>query len=162
MRVYRRIESVLSDISGVFLFLLGALITFDVIGRFFDLPIRGTHDLNKLLLAFLVWAGVAFVTKNRGHVAIDLFVSRFPPRAQKCLDILATLLGMLTFVLILWSSTRVATTAARLGEVTDILEIPTFPMRFMISLGAVLALVELSFQLAENVMSLVKKKGQVA
>ncbi|MBI2832504.1 MAG: TRAP transporter small permease [Chloroflexi bacterium] len=162
MAKFRRAEAILCNISGIFLFLLAALVTFDVIGRRFGVPVKGTPEISKLLLAVTVWAGVAFVTMVRGHIAIDLFVSHMSPRAQKLTDVIACLFGLFGFFIIFLGNTRTAMAAFRFNEVTDIFQLPIYPLRFMIPLGAAIVLIELSIQLVENLASLIREKGQTA
>lgn len=92
----KKISRLLNNISAVILsvlFLLGAA---DVIGRYlFNKPITGTAELGKLLLALMVLFSWGHTQILKGHVNIDMFISRFPTRPRAITNFITTLIALI-------------------------------------------------------------------
>ena len=58
----------------------------DVIGRMFDNPIVGTVEVTELIMGMMIYLGVGYTTIHRGHIRVDILITRFSPRVQATLD----------------------------------------------------------------------------
>lgn len=69
------------------------LIVFDVLARnFLGFSTKSTVELSGYLLAFGIAWGLAGTFVDRGHVRVDLFLQRFPPKVRGYLHLAALLL----------------------------------------------------------------------
>ena len=68
-------------------FALGALMflgAIDVIGRYvFNYPIMGALEISQILLAALVFFGLAYTQMGRKHITVGLAYAKLPPRLKK-------------------------------------------------------------------------------
>ena len=89
-RATERLGTVMSDAAGWVYLLCGLFITFDVISRrFLGFSSRGTTEISSYLLAFGISWGLSHTLATRGHIRVDVFVQRLPPRPRSYLHALA-------------------------------------------------------------------------
>ena len=59
----------------------------DVFLRYlFNSPILGSYELTEFMMAILVFGSVAYTMVVKGHVTVDLVITRLPARAQAILE----------------------------------------------------------------------------
>src|ERR1700741_3068610 len=58
---------------------------------FFNVQIPDSYDFGRLLLGFLIFWGIAATSFRGTHITVDLVYSNVCPRAQRVLDVVATL-----------------------------------------------------------------------
>ena len=78
-------------------------------------PIRWTVYLISLLWVWLIFLGCSFVVRERDHVAFDIFYQAAPPRIQKIMTLLGTII-LIAVMLISLPATWDAIMANRLME----------------------------------------------
>ncbi|HVC12486.1 MAG TPA: TRAP transporter small permease [Burkholderiales bacterium] len=92
---------VLLGVSAALLAAMMLLTVGNVVLRYaFNMPIYGTVELTQFLMAAVVFAGFALVTRSRGHIVVTLFepaLLRWVPRAYRFLAS-AVNLGGVAFV----------------------------------------------------------------
>lgn len=145
---------------GVSLLLVMAFfITADVFMRYaFNKPILGSLELTEFMLALVVFLGLAYAQAQRAHVGVDLVVDRLPPRLAAAVDAATALLAILLYAFIAWKSYGTAVNALNKGLVSDILRVPHFPFRLMVTVGAVLLCLELLVTVEEKLRVVWKKR----
>lgn len=93
-------------IAACFLAAVGALTFVAVILRYlFSWAIPDTYDISRLLLAILIFWGMAGTGYRGEHITVDLLWGAVGPRAKRALDIfsnLFTLLAMAVFATMMW------------------------------------------------------------
>jgi len=121
----------------------------DVIGRgFFRKPIPGTFELSEYVLAVFILLGAAYTQQVKGHVGVDFLTSRLPARARKICEILTTVLSLFIIGVVVWMGWS---EGIRERAVSDMLRIPQFPFRLLVSVGGFLLWLELWIDLIETV-----------
>lgn len=129
-------------IAAVLAFLLSFLVCADVIGRvIFNSPVKGTPEIVSFSIVIILWLQTAYAIRSGGMLHVDAFVSMLPPRAQGVLGVVGALLGVAFFGLVLWGSFEPAAHAWNSNEFEGegALRVPVWPARFLIILGAALA-----------------------
>ena len=140
------VERVTSPLIGIvrrgglaILLLMMFLTVGNVVGRrFFKTPIPGTIELTELMLALVVFFAIAYTQVRKGHISIDVVVSRFSPRAQAIIDSITYFFSLGLFSLVTWQS---AVHANRLFEghnVSGVLSLPIFPFVIAVAVGSLL------------------------
>ncbi len=124
--------------AGAFvLFAMMLLTTCDVIGRYiFNAPILGTFELTEFMLACLVFFSLAYAQSQKGHIAVDIFVSRFPETIQAVIEIFNYLVTLFILTLITWMSIARGFELKTVNEVSGTLQIPVYPFVFVVALGS--------------------------
>lgn len=110
----------------------------DVIGRYlFNAPIIGTMERGQVLLALMVFLGWGYTQIKRGHVNVELFISKFPPRVRAGTNFATTLLMLVFFALVVWQSTIMALETHKTGEVIYVIHWPMAPFQLFVPIGGV-------------------------
>ncbi len=144
--------SLYTGVAGMFtLLIMMSFTTCDVIGRsFFRTPIMGSYELTRYMLVIVVLLGIPYTQQVEGNVRITLFVSRLSPRVRVTMDIVITLLGLAFFLLIAWGGWLETVSSFKGGGVSDMLRIPEWPFRLLISVGAFLLSLELLIKMINS------------
>ncbi len=130
-----RVANILACACVIVMMLLS---TADVIMRFFGKPIPGTYELVGFLGTLVVSFALAFTSIEKGHIAVEILVNRFPQRIQFAIESFSNLLGSLLFGLIAWQAFIYAADIRRSGEVSLTLQMPVFPFIYGIAAGCAL------------------------
>jgi TRAP-type C4-dicarboxylate transport system permease small subunit len=163
----RIIEAIEKRLSKVNLFLIALGTAFLVIGMFlntvniggrylFRAPIRSTYELTGLFMVFMICLGWPRTTEVRGHVSVDILTSRLPNSVRHVLELIMLLFGLISFILMTWSSILTAGQFSRANNCTDLLRIPYAPVSLLMALGSFLVSVILFFQFVHGVARLPK------
>jgi TRAP-type C4-dicarboxylate transport system permease small subunit len=143
----RRVVDFLVDaaaaIAAIALVAMMCVVVVDVIGRFFGSPLRGAQDIVKMSFVFVVFGGMAFCDRIGGHVAVDLFESRFPKRLNFWFTVFGALVGAVIFALIAWQVWEATKISILLNSATNILNLPRAPFQYCIVAFAVLTSVSM-------------------
>ncbi|MDI6761801.1 MAG: TRAP transporter small permease [Thermodesulfobacteriota bacterium] len=136
--------------GGMFLLLpLMLLTTGDVIGRkFFSKTIPGSFELSEYILATFILLGVAYTQQVRGHVGVSFFTSKLSSRGQTLCQILTTFLSLVIIAVVVWQGLL---KGLEEKTVSDMLRIPQYPFRLLVSFGGFLLWIELLIDLISSI-----------
>ncbi len=145
---------------GMAVFIIMVVFTFfDVVLRyFFNRPIVGSIEITELMMAIVVFTGVAYTQLTRDHVSIDLITSRLKPKPRLIMDGFGNLISVALFVLVIW---RTAVNAILVTDKTLILEITTNPFAALVPFGSILLLLLLLRDFLKNLAESLKSKGSL-
>lgn len=104
--------------------------------RFFNHPILGTYEIVGFLGAIAVGFAMAQTTVDRGHVAVQVVVAKFPPRVQEIIYLITHVLSILIFAMLTFECVRFGNDLRTSGEVSMTLEMPFFPVLYGIAFCA--------------------------
>ena len=136
-RVTGIVTSAAAHVAGVVLVLLMLLTTADVVGRyFFNSPINGVFDLTHFAVSMMTYLGLAYCGYRGAHVVIELLYDKLPAAARRGLDRLINLAGCVLFGLIAWRTAVQAVDVREMGEASQMMELPFFPLYCLVVLGA--------------------------
>ncbi len=131
----------------------------DVIARyFFNKPVPGTFELTNLMLPLLVFFGLAYTQVRKGHISIDIVISRFPARVRAIADSISSFLSLSLFALVVWQS---AVYAHRLWQghiVSGVLAWPVYPFLIAAAFGSLLFCFVLLGNLLDSLAKAVKRE----
>jgi TRAP-type C4-dicarboxylate transport system permease small subunit len=141
---------------GMFLLLpMMLLTTADVFGRaLWSRPIPGTVELSSYMLAVFVLLGVAYTHQVKGHVRVSILITRIPERAKTVLDVITTLMSLGIIFLLAWQGWAVAVEEQ---TVSDMLRIPQWPFRMLVSLAGFFLALELVIDLSTSLGKLTRR-----
>jgi TRAP-type C4-dicarboxylate transport system permease small subunit len=118
----------------------------DVILRLFRFPIPGTYEMVGFLGAVFVSFSLAKTSLDRGHIAVDFFVQRFPKRLRKKVYPINALLCSVLFAFAFWHCLLYALDSKQAGEVSLTLQMPIYPFIFGTAVGCGSLCIVLIFQ----------------
>ncbi len=157
----REVVSLVSRYAGsvgayaiiVMMFLTAA----DVILRYlFASPIAGAFEFIEYLMVVSVSLTLAHCAVMKGHINIDIAVSRFPQRGQAVIRSIVLLLGLGLFSLITWQSAVHAGIIRTSGIYSIVLRMPAFPFVWVLFIGSTLISLVLLRDLCESVTQTMK------
>jgi len=119
----------------------------DVIGRFFNSPIVGTVEVTELIMGMMIYLGVGYTTIHRGHIRVDILITRFSTRVQATLDTVTFLIAFLFMALVSWRLFLQAASRIENNDMTQIWEIPIWPIAYVMAIASILMVTSLGLQL---------------
>lgn len=143
-KAYHTLDRVVSCVSRVahsagasVLVMMMLLITMDVFLRYsFNRPLKGSFELVEFMMAVVICLGMAYTGVQKGHVAVELLVSRFSPRVQALIDSFNWLVSMGLFLLISWKAVAQARVVGLSGLASSVLHVPVFPFLLVLAFGS--------------------------
>ena len=127
------------------------VITTDVCLRyFFNRSILGTYEIVSYMMVVIVGLGIAHTAVEKGHINVDLVVSRFPPGTQAIIESIVTLVGCILFCFIAWQSVIQAKTQQLAGTTSEVLGVPVYPFVWVVFAGSAVLTAVLLYQFAES------------
>ncbi len=112
------------------------LTAFDVVMRYiFNQPVRGALEVVEYLMAVFVSFSIAWCADQKGHVAVDLVMGRFPLRVQAFFNLITTIVTMLFVSLITWQNILFIKDVYASKLTSAVLRIPVYPFSVTIALG---------------------------
>lgn len=143
-RVIRHISSILCYFGMGALAILTLLGMGDVFGRYLlNKPITGTFEISGLLLAGIVFFGLAYALSVDRFIKIDIFVTRMHNRTQAVLNFVTSFLGLVISSLFVWRSALFAFKSWVTDTSVNVIYIPVFPFQLFATLGFVVLCFEL-------------------
>lgn len=92
-------------VATVAMFAIIMVIVINVGGRFFfRQPLQGTIELVEILMVLTAYSVLAYTELRRGHIHIELVISRFSRRAQAIVTSIICFLGAIFFLVMSWQS----------------------------------------------------------
>ena len=146
-------------IVGMAILAVMMVLTFvDVFGRYIlNHPLTGTYEITVYMMSILVAFSLAYCAVMKGHVTVDVVVSRFPERAQAIIDSITGLIGLVLFSLITWQCALYVREQFNAGVQSLVLLIPVFPFVGVVALGLAMFTLVLLTRLIEFLSQAVKK-----
>jgi TRAP-type C4-dicarboxylate transport system permease small subunit len=123
----------------------------DVTGRYvFNNPILGTIELNRTLLAYLVFLGLAYSQFKKQHIRVDLLLTRVAEKPRALIEGFQLLLALVLIGFITYGGSLVAYESTVRGEYTPgIIHFPLWPPRIALALGSLV----LCFQYVRDIVA---------
>lgn len=114
-------------VAAIFIGIVAIDVFLTVILRYFGTEIPDSYDIGMLLLAILIFWGIAATSYRGTHITVDLLYANVGPRWQRAMDVFATL--VLLFVVLVHTyclfDKVVSTYQANISTFT--LRLPTWP-----------------------------------
>lgn len=138
------VSRALSWLAGAFILVLMLLVVLEVVLRDgFSTTLGGTIEISEVVLAFLVFLGVAYAQQDRAHVHTNLVVSRIPPRAAAVLRTLGLAVSAVVLLVAAWATAERGWESMQAGEARfGLRSVPVWPARLVIPLGLLLLALE--------------------
>lgn len=134
---------------GWLFFVIGLLLTYDVIARFFLSPTVWAADVSTILQIWVVYIGMAYVMHHRSLIRITAFVRLFSPFWRKMADAFAMLVIIAFSVVMTWQSAQVVIESIERGrKAATMIETPMWIPEIAIPIGFILLAAQALAELA--------------
>lgn len=147
-KVIQRSTLYLSYVGMFFLIPMMLITSGEVVGRaVWSRPIPGSMELSSYMLAIFILLGVAYTHQVKGHVRVSMLVSRLPEKITLVLDVITILLSLFIIGIMAWQGWVVGMEER---TVSDMLRVPQFPFRLLVSVAGVFLCLELLIDLVDT------------
>ena len=141
---YRAVRYIAGIAASCCIFVMVCTIVPDSIGRFFfSKPLHGTLELNMLLMSAIVFLGLAWTQSQRGHVRVEVVISRTRPTIRSVLNIICWAIAFVLFLAITIGGTEEAINSVKIGEnLWGVKKFPVWPGKILAAFGSGLLCVQ--------------------
>ena len=123
-------------ISSICMVAMMLLIVSNVLMRvLFKSPIFGTFEYVGFLTAIVISFAIANCGVKNGHVAVDLFIDKFPRKVQKIIDFIFGIISTYFLGLFTWHMVRFGTSLMLSGEVSSTTRTPLHFLVYLVAFG---------------------------
>ena len=145
-------------IAVVALAVMMLLTVFDVFLRFvFNRPILGAMEITEYLMVTLSFLAIAYCAMEKGHVKVQLLVSRLKTRGRTILGIIGHVLSLVLCIPMTLVYIPEAVDVLRTGERSEVLGIPAFPFYIVVIIGCGLLTIVVLIALINSIKRLTLK-----
>ena len=143
-----KIESALAGLGGASIFLAMLISVVNILGRkLLNMPVPGYVAVMEQLVPLMAFFGIALCQRVGNHIRMDILVGRLKGRLLWVFEWLSVLLAGLLTTALIYGSWDHAVRAFTLGDTTDDLQIPTWPVKVVVPIMLSVLLVRLVLQL---------------
>jgi C4-dicarboxylate transporter DctQ subunit len=148
----RIIEDWLNLCSVFIIMFLMFFATAEILGRYlFNSPIPGHVEIVELIMAGVVFFGIAYTERVDGHVRMELFVTRvLKGRAYHIAEVITAALSLFVYVFILIYTFKSSVFSYQMGDNTAYLYWPTWPSKFAIPLGSLFLCIRFIIEIIQH------------
>lgn len=137
VRAQRLLANAMLALAGLALLGMMALVSVHVGMRaIFGTGIRGTEELSKYLMIFVVYAGLAATLRDGGFIRMDLVLRRLPPRVRRVVERSMRFVSLVFLVVLTWFTSTLAWSSWQQGtESIGVLRTPLWIPQSVMALG---------------------------
>ncbi len=149
----RHIEDWLNLTSVFIIMFLMFFATTEILGRYiFNAPVPGHVEIVELIMAGVVFFGIAYTERVGGHVRMELFITRvLKGRAYHIAEAITTTLSLFVYLFICVYTFKFALFSLQMGDVTAYINWPTWPSKFAIPLGSFFLCIRFVIELIQHI-----------
>lgn len=123
----------------------------EIVGRFVFRPITGYVEITEMVMAGVVFFGLAATQRVGGHIRMNLFTERvLKGRLPHIVESFTLLLSLFVFVVLTVCTLEFALDSRNIGSVTPILRLPRWPAMLCIPIGCFLLCLRLALQIPSS------------
>ena len=149
-------------IGSITLLIMVFLVTADFTARrFFNNPIKGTAEIQELMMVLVVFLGLAYCTLEKRQIVMTLVINHLSKRIREILSIFTSLASFSIIALIAWQmAIRVSQNLFNpYAPITAQFEIPIIPFLIIATIGMVMLSIVLLLSFFRSLAYLVRRKA---
>lgn len=137
MEFFEKVSKVAATISAIALLFVMSVTFIDVLGRYaLNMPLAYSVEVIKLAMGLVILLGLGLTTFSREHISVDFLVPLMPRKLRLLANRFSAILGALFLGLIAWNFWGKVEAQKSDGLVTQILDLPVYPITFIMAIGA--------------------------
>ncbi|MFC1967713.1 TRAP transporter small permease subunit [Chloroflexota bacterium] len=138
--------------------------TLEVVLRYIvNKPTIWVWDVNIQVLAVVGTMGAGYTLLQKGHITIDIMVSRFSPRVRSILNLITSQFFFFSLGILLWKLVLKASYSIQSRELfTSVFEPPLYPLRAIIAVGVLLLLLQGIVKFIRDLNVVIQPKGSIS
>jgi len=149
----KHIEDWLNLASVFIIMFLMFFATAEIVGRYiFNAPVPGHVEIVELIMAGVVFFGIAYTERVGGHVRMELFITRvLKGRGYHIAEAITAALSLFVYIFILIYTFKASVFAFQIGDNTSYLYWPTWPSKFAVPLGSLFLCIRFLIEIIQHV-----------
>ncbi|MFP4257900.1 MAG: TRAP transporter small permease subunit [Desulfovermiculus sp.] len=156
-RIIQELTLRLAQIGQAALVMVMLIIVVNILIRAVWKPLPGSYEMVEILGAVILSMGVAYCAVHKGHVAVSFLVDMFSPRKRAVIDFFTNLVFCSVITYVSWGMIEYAGKMYSRGRATTSLDIPLYPVYYLVGFGLVLLAAVVVMQLLRSVMEIIRK-----
>ena len=120
-------------------------------------PILGTYDFVSFIGATLVAFAIAYCAVQKGHIEVELVVSRFPERARETINCITSFFSFVIFSIVTWQCVALGNDMWRHGELSMTALLPFYPYLYGVAFGFILLCLVILVNFIKSLAKVVKR-----
>ncbi|MBR9766109.1 MAG: TRAP transporter small permease [Rhodobacteraceae bacterium] len=139
MKHLDRVAQATTGLACIFVIIMMLHVSADVVARtFFHHPLIGTTEIvSAYYMVALAFLPIAWISRQRGHIIVELFTSHLPKRKLKALDAFAGVVTLAYVGLFVWKLFEIAIEKTHISEAWESAAgfIEIWPSRWIVPAG---------------------------
>lgn len=131
----RIVNRALAFVAGLALAVMMLFSVSDMVLRGFGQTVAGSYEVIGWLSAAAMALALGSVQQQRGHVAMELLVTRLGPQLRAGVELLTSLLSLLLFVTAAWFLARYGRVLQETGSLSETLRAIVYPWVYLVAAG---------------------------
>jgi len=156
-RIVYSMARIVNHISCVALVVMMAMVVINVVFRAFGSPIFGAYESVGLLFSIMVAFSIAHCAVKKGHIAVNILEERIPKRMLPVVDSIVAMIGTALFLVLAWQCAVYAKIMWDKGELSMSMEIPFYPLIFVVAFGFLMLALVLMIDLYKSLTRVIGK-----
>lgn len=155
------IETGLNYVGVSLIIFLMFFATGGVFGRYlFNKPFTGYWDMAEMMLAVLIFFGIAYTQRMGGHIRVEIFLTHaIRGRGYHITEFFTLLLSLLVFAFIAFYGLKRALYAYTSGDVTMSMMWPAWPPMLSVAIGSFLLCARFIIEMFQHLLQAVVGAG---
>jgi len=146
-RLLFKLESVLTLLGGIVIFLLVFLATANVLGRWiFSTPVNGYIDWVEQAMAFFAFLGISYTKREGAHIRMDMLVGHIHGRFLWLTELFSTLLMLTITLVLIYGSYLHFYRAYSIGDSSLDINLPIWPAKLVVPVALCILALRLLLQ----------------
>lgn len=126
----------LSELSGIFLFIIMILLIVNVVSREIGYPIEGLPNISVLVLISVVYLGLSTTEQHKQHAAVEIFDHKLGKKSKRVVDIFINVVKLVTVLIFFYASIGNFFFSYQSNEAfADVIHIPIWPSKLALLVG---------------------------
>jgi TRAP-type C4-dicarboxylate transport system permease small subunit len=148
-RVLIRVSYWFIAISTLCLVAMAILGTVDVLSlNIWGFPIPAATEMISSAMPIAIMMALSYTQITRSHISVDLFKKNFSPFANRVIDALSLVVGILVFFLMAWGAWQLALNSFDVDErAVAAIRFQIWPIKIIFSFGITICVLQMFFDL---------------
>lgn len=158
----KSISEICGYICNIIIFILSVIIFYEVVVRYlFVKPTIWTTEISQYFLAALCFLGASYALKHKGHIMVDLFVSRLSSRTRNIFDAIVGLAALLFCAVLGWQGYLLWYEALTLQFTSEtILTVPLWIVYIVFPIGMFLLCLQYVTEIIDGITKFVESSRE--
>lgn len=153
---YRVFSTALSSLSAITIAIMMLSTTIDATARYvLNKPLPGIFELNEVLLVICVYMGITWTQMERGHIRVEVIISRVSRNTRHILNILSWAVALIFVAILCYQTFQGFQDSFRIREFRwGSVQMPIWWAKGLVPLGCLMLMAQLVLDIWKEIMAL--------